>query len=277
MKKITVWFVLAMMPLWAGLVNAVSVIVNDEPITLYEIDEKAKELRVSASEALSILIDQTIQKQEVKRLGIEVTPFEIDDRMEAIAQSNNLTLEEFKEALASRFISLEEYRTTLKEKALQEKLAQAIFSEESAVVEREDARIYYDNNPEEFSVPEKVRVTKYASSSRQQLMAYLNNPMMINSAVAVEKETIDTASMNPQLFTMVMETAVGGNTPIIPVSQKLFVSIRIDEKINTTKRKFDEVESMIIQKLRQQNESKSIARYFQKQRANARITTLRRP
>ena len=277
MKKILVWLLLAMLPLWGGLVNAVSVLVNDEPITLYEIDEKAKELRISPAEALNVLIDQAIQKQEIKRLGIEVTPYEVDERMEGIAASNKMSMAEFKEALASRFISLEEYRATLKAKAEQEKLAQAIFSEESAAVEREDARIYYDNHPDEFSVPEKIRVTKYASSNRKQLMAYLKNPMMINHAVGVEKETIETITMNPQLFAMVMETPVGGYTPILPVGQNLFVSIRIDEKLNETKRKFEEVENMIINKLRQQNESKSMTRYFQKQRANAKITTLRRP
>ncbi len=270
-------FFLGLLPAWAGLVNAVSVVVNDEPITLYEIDEKARALKVSASEALNVLIDQKIQESEIKRMGIEVTPFEIDERMESIAASNNLTLTEFKEVLASRFISLEAYRKDLSDKALQEKVAQAIMTEESTSVEREDARIYYDNHTDEFDIPKKVKVTKYASSNRQQLLAYLRNPMMINSGVAVEKETIDTASMNPQLFSMVMETPVGSYTPMLPMGQNLYVSIRVDEKIDTVKRKFEEVEGMIVAKLRKDNESKAIERYFQKQRAKAKIVTLRRP
>jgi len=277
MKRILVLGLLLCGSVYAGLVNGIALIVNNEPITLYEIDVTAQKLKVSQKEAIEYLIDDKIQSSEIKRQGIAVDFYEIEERMESVARSNNLTLTEFKEILASKFISLEEYKENLKKKLIQEKLARKIFSEESTTVDREDARIYYDNNKEEFSIPTRVKITKYASKDQRELATYLRNPMIVNHSVAVESEEIKTDELNPKLLSLVLETPEGEFTPIIPVSNTLFVSIRINAKLNKDQKKFEDVESAIIAKLSQQNESKAIERYFKKQRASAKIVEVRLP
>ena len=277
MKKMIVLGLLLSGSVYAGLVNGIALVVNNEPITLYEIDAMAQKLKVSKNEAIEYLIDEKIQSSEVKRQGIDVDIYEIEERMESVARSNHLTLSEFKEILASKFISLEEYKENLKKKLIQEKLARKIFSEESTIVDREDARIYYDNNKEEFSIPTRVKITKYASKDQRELATYLRNPMIVNHSVAVESEEIKTDELNPKLLSLVLETQEGGFTPIIPVSNTLFVSIRIDAKLEKKQNSFEEVESAIIAKLSQQNESKAIERYFKKQRARAKIVEVRLP
>jgi parvulin-like peptidyl-prolyl isomerase len=262
---------------YAGLVNGIALVVNNEPITLYEIDVTAQKLKVSKKEAIEYLIDEKIHSSEIKRQGIDVDIYEIEERMASVAGSNSLTLAEFKEILASKFISLEEYKESLKKKLIQEKLARKIFSEESTAVDREDARIYYDNNQEEFAVPTRVKITKYAAKDQRELAAYLRNPMIVNHSVAVESEEIKTDELNPKLLSLVLETSEGEFTPIIPVGNALFVSIRIDAKLQKNQKSFDEVESAIAAKLSQQNEAKAIERYFKKQRAGAKIVEVRLP
>jgi hypothetical protein len=144
-------------------------------------------------------------------------------------------------------------------------------------VDTEDARIYYENNKEEFAIPTKVKITKYVSKDQRELMAFLQNPMMVGHSVAVESEEIKTADLNPKLLSLVLETSEGGFTPILPIGNNLYVSIRIDKKMDQKQKSFEEVQSTIVSKLRQANESKSIERYFKKQRAGAKIVEVRRP
>lgn len=277
MKKLLLLGLLSVGLLHAGLVNGIALVVNDEPITLYDIDVMSQKMNVSKREATEMLISEKIQSSEIKRLGIEVDLYEIEERMESVASSNNLTLQEFKDILASKFISLEEYKESLEKKLIQEKLARQIFSEESAAVDTEDAKIYYENNKEEFAVPTKVKITKYVSKDQRQLAAFLQNPMMVGHSVAVESEEIRTEDLNPKLLSLVLETHEGGITPILPIGANLYVSFRIDKKLDKKQKSFEEVQSTITAKLRQENESKSIERYFKKQRVKAKIVEVRRP
>ncbi len=277
MKRLLLFWMLLGGMLHAGLVNGVALVVNNEPITLYDIDVTAQKMKLSKREATEFLIDEKIQSSEIKRLGIRVDVYEIEERMESVAASNNLTLQEFKDILASKFISLEEYKENLEKKLIQEKLARMIFSEESVTVDTEDARIYYENNKGEFSVPSKVKITKYASKDQRELAAFLRNPMMVGHSVAVESEEIKTSDLNPKLLSLVLETPEGSFTPILPVGSNLYVSIRIDRKLEMHEKSFEEAQSAIIAKLRQENEAKSIERYFKKQRAKAKIVEVRRP
>jgi len=275
--KIVLGFFLVCVYAFAGLVNGIAVTVNNEPITLYEIDDTAKKMKISKQEALDYLVDEKLQASEVKRLGIFVDSYEIDDRIDAIAGSNNLSVAEFKDILASKFIGFEDYKKNLQKKLVQEKLARKIFTEESVTVEREDARIYYENNKEEFAVPTRVKITKYASKDQRQLATYIRNPLLRPDGIMVESETVETALLNPKLLSLVLETKQGSFTPILPAGSDLFVSIRVEEKMDTNQKSFEEVEASIMEKLKQMNESKAIERYFKKQRANAKIVKIRLP
>lgn len=277
MKRIVLLWLLVAGMLQAGLLNGIALVVNNEPITLYDIDVTAQKMRISKREATEFLINEKIESSEIKRLGIDVDVYEIEERMESVAASNNLTLQEFKDILASKFISLEEYKENLKKKLIQEKMARKIFSEESVTVDTEDARIYYENNKEEFAVPTRVKITKYVSKDQRELAAFLQNPMMVGHSVAVESEEIKTEELNPKLMTLVLETGEGSFTPILPIGNNLYVSFRIDRKMNKQQKSFEDVQSTIVAKLRQENESKSIDRYFKKQRASAKIVEVRRP
>jgi len=277
MKKLFLFGILLSGLLHAGLVNGIALIVNNEPITLYDIDVTAQKMKVSKREATEALINEKIESSEIKRLGIDVDVYEIEERMESVAASNNLTLQEFKDILASKFISLEEYKENLKKKLIQEKMARKIFSEESTTVDAEDARIYYENNKEEFSVPTRVKITKYVAKDQRELAAFLRNPMMVGHSVAVESEEIKTEDLNPKLLSLVLETPEGSFTPVLPIGNNLYVSFRIDKKMNKKLKTFEEAQNAIIAKLRQENESKAIERYFKKQRAGAKIVEVRRP
>ena len=64
---------------FAGMINGIAIIVNDEPITLYDIDKTMSVNNVSKNEAVSYLIDKILYDQLVKENNITADIFEITD------------------------------------------------------------------------------------------------------------------------------------------------------------------------------------------------------
>ena len=59
----------------AALVDGVSIIINKEPITLYDIHKYATRFNLSKKEALDILVRQKLEDSEIKKLAISVDNF----------------------------------------------------------------------------------------------------------------------------------------------------------------------------------------------------------
>ncbi|MBA2849241.1 hypothetical protein G4V39_00590 [Thermosulfuriphilus ammonigenes] len=135
------WIVLLWpFPSSAKVVDRVVAVVNDQVITLSELDQAAapyyqkflsRSIDPTEREALlerirhqvlQQLIDEELTREEAKRLGIKVTPAEIESAMENMARENGLTLSEFQERLKAQGIDPQEYRQRLADQLLRLKL-----------------------------------------------------------------------------------------------------------------------------------------------------------
>ena len=63
----------------AAMVNGIAIIVNDEPITLYDIDKTMSVNNISKNEAVSYLIDKILYDQLVQENNITADVFDIND------------------------------------------------------------------------------------------------------------------------------------------------------------------------------------------------------
>jgi hypothetical protein len=63
MTKIIFTIMLSFSFTYAGLINAIAITVNDDPITLVDIDNKMLEKRLSKDQAVVILIYELLYKQ----------------------------------------------------------------------------------------------------------------------------------------------------------------------------------------------------------------------
>jgi len=262
--------VLFVFSLYAGVMNGIGVVVNDEPITLYQIDKAMQEYKISKAKAIELLIGEKLKDKIINDFGIAVTNNEIDERMIAIAKMNNLTLPQFEDILQSRFISLEDYKKNIKKQILQEKLARRILRDEMVLVDDEDVKLYYQNHNQEFNIPVKIKVIKYASHNKGALLKFLNNPMLNIQEVINEEEEIVVDDLSPKLKSLVLQTDIGSFTPVLPVAN-LYISVYIKEYLQTKQETLEDVKSKIKQKLFKENESKAIEQYFQKQRLKADV------
>lgn len=107
----------------AQAVQGIAAVVNDDIVTTQALAERMRLVRAStdlpddpetqrrlAQQVLRALIDETLQRQEARRLNIAVEPAEVDEALVQIAQRNGLTPGQLEAFLAERGTSVEVLR-----------------------------------------------------------------------------------------------------------------------------------------------------------------------
>lgn len=149
-------------PCWAEVVDKVVAVVNNDVITMSEVDEEGKtyfkkvtesappeklaEMLIQARDAvLNGLIDKYLIKQKARSMNVSVSDDEVQASIDKIMATNNMTQDQFREKLAEGGVNEEAYRDNLKSQLLQKKLIS--FAVHSKVVITDDMILdYYDTN-----------------------------------------------------------------------------------------------------------------------------------
>lgn len=130
---------LAALPAHAELKERVAGVVNGQPITLSDVEERiALELQrlTTTGEArqkerldllkrgLDQLVDERLIEAEATNLGVEVSDEEVNRQVEALAKQNGLDTNGFKSALAAQGVDFGMVKDSLRRQALQFRLLQ---------------------------------------------------------------------------------------------------------------------------------------------------------
>ena len=137
--------------------NRVVAQVNNEVITLYELNKKIEEMTGQKSEdikardedmyfktrrdILELMINEKIAQEKVEELGIQVTQSQVDTAIENIKKTNLWTQEDLLEQLKAQGISYEKYRETIKYQLERVKLIN--YEVKSKILIREEQLIQY--------------------------------------------------------------------------------------------------------------------------------------
>jgi len=141
------------------LVDRVVAVVNNDVITLSELENTGREfftrikakapaaevdsaLEKAREEVLSSLIDKTIVRQQAEHLSITVSEEEIDAAIDQILARNNATIEDFRKELAAMDVPEQEYRDNIGEQILQSKLINYEVRSRIVITE-DDIKEYY--------------------------------------------------------------------------------------------------------------------------------------
>ncbi len=160
-------------PALAETSNRVVAIVNDEVITLYELNGRMKDLTghdpaemrlrdekqylKARREILNGLIEEKLTLGKIQELGINVTPKRIDAAIERIKRNNGLTQEDLLAGLKKRGITYDSYRERVKGQLQRMELIN--YEVKSKIIIREeDIKEYYNKHRDEFVVKGKVHL-----------------------------------------------------------------------------------------------------------------------
>ena len=147
----------------AGLINGVAVTVNNEVITMYDIDQMMELKKSTPQQAVSMLIDKTLYEQEVKKFALKVKESDINTYIENLAKSNRMSLEEFKEAVSKQEKDYNLFKKDIRVRVLNQKLIEKIAAGKLKIASEEDMTMFYDNNIDKFKVtPNSIEIIPFA-------------------------------------------------------------------------------------------------------------------
>jgi parvulin-like peptidyl-prolyl isomerase len=156
-----------------AVVDRVVAVVNDEVITLSEVDrmidpfvkeavraedrlERKEQLNRIRRQALDTLIEEKLIDYEIKKAGVKVTPREVEAVLDDIKKQNKATQEDLERALAKEGITFEQYKTQIEKRVLRTKLVQWSVKVEPKASEKQ-LRDFYQQNVERYRTPETFR------------------------------------------------------------------------------------------------------------------------
>jgi len=156
-----------------AVVDRVVAVVNAEVITLSEVDraigpflkeavraedrlERKEQLNRVRRQALDTMIEEKLMDREIKRVGIKVTPREVETVIDDIKKQNKATQEDLERALAKEGMTFEQYKTQIEQRILRTKLVQWSVKVEPKASEKQ-LREFYEQNAERYRTPETLR------------------------------------------------------------------------------------------------------------------------
>ena len=280
MRKKTILFIcssiIAASTAFAGLVDAVSIVVNNQPITLYEIYKTEKSLGIPKAKAVELLIKKRIKEEELERLGISVDDFDVVSEIDKIARQNGIDTLKMRTILAKQGVSWDNYKKKIKEKLLQERLYRQILSTKIQNPSEETLKEYYRLHINSFSIPQKIKVIQYSSADKKALLSAMENPLAALQGVIQKQEILDTKGLNRELLYLLTKTPKGKFTQIIPVGGQ-FVVFLVQDFINSEPLPFEKVKDKVFAMWMEQKQQEAIESHFEKLRAAASIKVLRTP
>jgi len=252
--------------LYAQVIDKIAIIVNNIPITTYDIQKATQKLK-NKELAINILINRAILQSAIKERGIYVDDFDIDKAMKEIAQKNGMSLFNFKNYLLQKG-ELDNLKEQLKLDLEKRKLLQTL----DIKITQDDIKEYYNLHKDLFKVPSKIEVTEYSSNNKNSLEEVINNPLANVNNVSVKNITFDANKTNLRLYRFLASKKEGSFTPIVNING--YKSFYINKKYESIVLPFKMVENQIYQMLITKKSNEALDDFISKLRAKADIKFL---
>lgn len=277
MRSLTLSTLLATF-LWSAPIGGVAVLVKNSPITLYEVSQEMKQSGTNATQSTDTLIRKKLEQLEAEEKKITVTTAEINEELNRMASQNNLSMEQFLNAMQNvRGLSEKDLKAKVEETIKGQKLYSAIAFSKMGQPSAEEEGEYYQLHLNDFSRPESFDVTTYFSASQETLAAQISDPMRHMEAIQTKEENIPFGKINPQLAQILNKTPNGSFSPILPNGKNGFMSFYMRDKQNVITESLDSVRPQIANAIIGEKRNQVLNDYFTKLRLSADIKILRLP
>ncbi|MDY7000332.1 MAG: SurA N-terminal domain-containing protein [Thermodesulfobacteriota bacterium] len=172
---IIVFFLATASPVQAGeLVNRIVAVVNGEIITLFELNERVKPLldhfkgreigeREKAAilkikeDLLNSMVEDLLLRQEVEKIGIEVSDVEVETQIQEFKKGNNLNEEEFLKQLRLEKMTREDFAEKIRQDILKHRLL-SFMVRRKVVVTKEEIEECFKADKQNFALDKKVHL-----------------------------------------------------------------------------------------------------------------------
>ncbi len=220
----------------AKILDKIVAIVNGEVITLYDLKKEIKKASLSqglnislnnkevVKQFLSDMINKILFKEEADKLGIKVSKYEVDNQLEQIIKSSELTEQEFETELKKQGLSIEEIRKSIEDNIKINKLI-SYMVRSKVVVTEEDIKKYFEEHNMKLKQKEIANLILFQSNNKELLKKIVVSGEKFDAPRGVK--TMDLGEVDVDALQQSWKDALKGVkkghlTPIFEVNSKYF-------------------------------------------------------
>ncbi|MDQ1298302.1 MAG: hypothetical protein QG558_841 [Campylobacterota bacterium] len=259
-------------------IGGVAILVKNSPITLYEVTQEMKQSGTDTTKSADALIRKKLEQLEAQEKKIIVTSLEVKEEMQRMAKQNNLTVEQFLNAMKSaRNLGESDLKAKIEESLRGQKLYNSIAMSKMAQPTPTEEADYYQLHLDEFSHPDSYDVTMYVANSAETLQAKIEDPMRNVPNISTKDEKIPAKNINPQLAQILNKIEVGNFGPVLPNGKDSFMTFYMKDKQNLVTEPLDTVRPQIANIIMGEKRNQVLNDYFTRLRLSADIKVIRLP
>jgi len=276
-----------------GLPEDVVARVNEESVTAEEFNEEFQELilepgkekkRINPGDLKKAYLDQMIERkilvQEARRLGIKVSPGELNQVIQEIKK--DYPGDGLSDRLGLRGMSLEEWKVRLEEKLLAEKMVRVAHRHQATIDEKE-AHQYYEDHHSECQLKERVKARQIVVADGEEALQILKRlkkgenfeKLALEKSMGPEKVnggdlgTFSSGERPPE-FDQVFFLEAGEMSEVIksPYGYHIF---KVEEKISPREIPFEEAKTRILKDLSKRKGEEEYQKWFKGLREKAKV------
>jgi len=258
---------------YGDLINGIAIIINDVPITLYDIDEKMQNNHISKKNAVDILIDETLYNEELKKYNINITIFDINEHIEKLASQNNMNLIEFKKVVETKQ-NYDVFIQQIRKQLTYQKLVLNISKGRLKVASKDDMELFYNNNKNQFAIADTIDVIFYSSNDERLLNKLKSNPMMIDKNIISQKIILKQNELNSEIKYILNNCNKNEFSDIFKSNNSVNMFYIVD-KSDIKLTSFEDSKNMIYNQIMTQRQKEYLKDYFETLKITANIQVLR--
>lgn len=271
MKKTLFFLLLALLfttTSQAKVVNSLALIVNNEPITQYEINQRMKESNFDEYSAINSLVDERLKDAHLKQLNIKITNYDIDKKIQELADDQGISSENLYKSMEKKGISRANYKKLVERQIKEEKLFTSLAVQSDQEITQEDIIRFYEENINLFTTYQNVRAIRvFAPKSEilEDLRAGKAVKNFTQKEVNFKAENLD-PRMN-YIFTNTQENML---SPIMPTKNG-FEMFYVVQKSGKTIVPFEQISNQVANSYAQKKRDEAFKSFFAKLRTKANI------
>jgi peptidyl-prolyl cis-trans isomerase SurA len=262
---------------WASeILNRIVAVVNDDVVTLYELNQEI--IRTTGSTAddlkaiddkrfielrrniLEMMVDDRCTQEKIQELGIEVTSEQIDGYIEDVKRKNQWTQEDLMAMLSADGITYEEYWDKIKTNFERDRLISEQITAK-IIIREEEVRRYYEEHSTDFITEENVHLLgmimpSNSTEEAEDVLTRLKNGKDLEELI--DLGTIETDQLDPELKKVVDALKVGEFSELIFRPNGIQI-VKLLERQEEGVKPIEEVEDVIRATLYQEEVNKRYA------------------
>ena len=131
---------------WAQAEQSIVVLVNDDPITVYDIEQRQRFLAVTTQEqpspalkkkATDMLVEERLQIQQARKLGITSSEEDVNKVLAGMAKNNNMSPEQLGSALGQMGVNIKTLRDRIKAQVVWQDVVRKKFRRDVSIAQSE--------------------------------------------------------------------------------------------------------------------------------------------